>query len=456
MGRPGTGMGGSHSVGGHSVGRSSGGHHVGGSSRPGMGSSMKSSSVRSSSINTHRTSVNSPKQSNHERFGSDLNSAMMGMMLANALSDSFDHDREDRHEDTYYESYKPKRQEPKKQQQRQDDSYTRQKEPEQHYSEVKAKPASQNRVRDVQPTYVYTERPVQVSQPVQTSSSYIQVASSSQTVHNNRPPESLHKNHDMQSKDPEKTDPFKILCLSCVGLFFVVLMICGFAMIFSSLGSKGLVSIKNRTKLEHPVAYDNDNIIDELGYIDDPSKLSTDLQNFYNTTGVLPYVVLKSYDESLTSDEEKTAYAEQYYDEHIKNEGSMLYMYFEEPNPDDVGYMSYVNGTAVASVMDAEAIDIFWSYLDTYWVDENLSMDEVFVKTFDQTAATIMTKSKTKEDVAFVKYFVIALVIIGVLIVILGLIWFKHQREKARETERILNTPLDHSDELLEQYSDHH
>lgn len=451
MGRPGTGMGGSHSVGGHSVGRSSGGHHVGGSSRPGMGSSMKSSSIRSSSINTHRTPVSSPKQSNHEHFGSDLNSAMMGMMLANALDDSLD--RVDKHE----KSHKPKHQEPKKQKQRRDDGYTREREPERHYSETNAMPVSQSRVRDVQPTYVYTERPVQVSQPVRTpQSSYTRAASSSQTVHNNRPPEPPHKDRDVQPKETEKTDPFKILCLFCVGLFFVVLMICSFAMMFSSLGSKGLVSTKNRTKLEHPVAYDNNNVIDELGYIDDPSKLSKDLQNFYNTTGVLPYVVLKSYDESLISDEEKTAYAEQYYDERIKNEGSMLYMYFEEPNPDDVGYMSYVNGTAVASVMDAEAIDIFWSYLDTYWVDENLSMDEVFVKTFDQTAATIMTKSKTKEDVAFVKYFVIALVIIGVLIVILGLIWFKHQREKARETERILNTPLDHSDELLEQYSDHH
>lgn len=138
-------------------------------------------------------------------------------------------------------------------------------------------------------------------------------------------------------------------------------------------------------------------------------RLAKELQYFYKKTGVQPYIVMQSYDASLTTDVEKEAYARAYYDQYIDNEGTFLYMYFGEPNDTTVGYMAYVNGKAVTSVMDEEAVNIFWNYLDRYWTSSPLSMTEVFDKTFTKTADTIMDKSTTGWDIA--KYVVIGVVI---------------------------------------------
>lgn len=212
-------------------------------------------------------------------------------------------------------------------------------------------------------------------------------------------------------------------------------------------------STRNREKLNNQTAYTNDCIQDELGYIEEPSKLSRGLQHFYEKTGVQPYIVMKKYDPSLTSDTEKENFSRQYYENNIDNEGTFLYMYFEDQNPNDVGYMTYVNGKKVSSVMDEEAVEIFWNYIDRYWVDDGLTMTQVFDKAFNQTADTIMTKSTTGMDV--IKYIVIGVFVIGagVILIIIRKQKRKHDAEKAAETERILRTPLDEGDDILKKYN---
>lgn len=66
-----------------------------------------------------------------------------------------------------------------------------------------------------------------------------------------------------------------------------------------------VTSTINREKIENPIPYDNNCIKDELGYVENTSKLSKNLKNFYNKTGIQPYIYLKSYDETLTSDSQK-------------------------------------------------------------------------------------------------------------------------------------------------------
>lgn len=197
-----------------------------------------------------------------------------------------------------------------------------------------------------------------------------------------------------------------------------------------------------REKLDAGISFTNDCIVDEIGWFDNVSKTEKQLKDFYKKTGVQPYIVLHQYDSSLTSDKAKEDWAKNYYSEHINNEGTFLYVYFAESNPDVYGYMCYVNGKQVSSVMDAEAVEIFWNYLDKNLMNDSMSTDKVFVTTFNQTAKTIMTKSKTFVDFAI--YFVI-----GVVIIVVGVIGykslkakFKRQREEAEETERILNTSI--------------
>lgn len=236
--------------------------------------------------------------------------------------------------------------------------------------------------------------------------------------------------------------------IACLIVFAVVIF--SFFMIASD--DSDVTSTINREKIENPIPYDNNCIKDELGYVENTSKLSKSLKNFYNKTGIQPYVYLKSYDETLTSDSQKDNYAQNWYEQNIDNEDTFLFVYYEDQDPNEIGYMAYVNGKQVTSVMDSEAVNIFWNYIDRYWTDDSLSTVEVFTKTFNSTANTIMEKSTTSNDI--IK---IICIIVGIIIVISGIIYilrmkFKRDKEKAKETVEILKTPLDKSDELRDKY----
>lgn len=236
--------------------------------------------------------------------------------------------------------------------------------------------------------------------------------------------------------------------IACLIVFAVVIF--SFFMIASD--DSDVTSTINREKIENPIPYDNNCIKDELGYVENTSKLSKNLKNFYNKTGIQPYIYLKSYDETLTSDSQKDNYAQNWYEQNIDNEDTFLFVYYEDQDPNEIGYMAYVNGKQVTSVMDSEAVNIFWNYIDRYWTDDSLSTVEVFTKTFNSTANTIMEKSTTSNDI--IK---IICIIVGIIIVIGGIIHilrmkFKRDKEKAKETVEILKTPLDKSDELRDKY----
>lgn len=237
------------------------------------------------------------------------------------------------------------------------------------------------------------------------------------------------------------------------GILTAIFFLFVFLFVFvSSFSNDKQVSTRNREKIENPVAYTNDCVKDEIGYVEDVSTLSRNLQNFYNKTGIQPYIYLKAYDASLSTDAEKEDYAKDWYDKNIDNEDTFLYVYFEDADPDEVGYMAYVNGKEVTSVMDAEAVSIFWNYIDRYWTDGSLTMVQVFTKTFDSIAKTIMTKSTTGKDLAK-KGILFGTVLVGAVAVIVILrMHYKRQKEKAQETVEILNTPLDHQDNIRDRY----
>ena len=180
------------------------------------------------------------------------------------------------------------------------------------------------------------------------------------------------------------------------------------------------------------------------------------MQEFYNKTGIQPYIYLKDYDSSLTTDSAKTAFAEDYYDQYIDNEHTFLFVYFGEYNENDVGYMSYVNGYQVTSVMDAEAIDIFWAYVDNYWYSD-LSTTDMFTKIFNDTAKRIMDKSTTAADVGKTFGIVILVIVLIVGVVIILNKVHKNAAAKAAETQAILNADIDtladkEQDDLLNKY----
>ena len=233
-------------------------------------------------------------------------------------------------------------------------------------------------------------------------------------------------------------------------IIFIVVLVTAFGGFPSSKSSstKNIPkSTQNRERLESGVGYDNNCIIDNIGWFDNVTKTEKSIKKFYDKTGVQPYIVLNAYDSTLLTDTAKEEYAKKWYDEHIKNESTFLYMYFAEPNTDnDVGYMAYVNGKQVSSVMDSEAIEIFWAYVDKYWYSD-MSTDDMFT--------TIFTKSTTAADVGNNAVKVIGVIVVFAGIIVVMVVRRKHKAEEAKETEKILNTPLNgdsEADDLLKKY----
>lgn len=215
-------------------------------------------------------------------------------------------------------------------------------------------------------------------------------------------------------------------------------------------------STQNREKVTANIAYDNNCIVDNIGWFDNLSKTEKAIKYFYDKTGVQPYIVMNAYDSTLTTDAQKEQYAKDWYSEHIKNEDTFLFMYFAEKDTDnDVGYMAYVNGKQVSAIMDSEAVEIFWAYVDEYWYS-NMSTDDMLTTIFTKTADRIMTKTTTSADIGNNAVKVIGIIVVFAGIIVVMVVKRKHDAEKAKETEKILNTPLEESskaNDLLKKYN---
>lgn len=197
-----------------------------------------------------------------------------------------------------------------------------------------------------------------------------------------------------------------------------------------------------REKLETGNAYINDCIIDEIGWFNNPTKTSAQLKSFWEETGVQPFIILKAYDPAIKTEEQKKQWAIDYYDTHFDTENIFLYVYFAEQDTDnDVGFMAYANGYQTSAVMDAEAMEIFWNYLDGYWTSD-MATDDVFINTFQSTAKAIMHVSATGTDVILWCIILVVVIVIVVAIVLVVKMLHKRAKEKAEEDARILNTPV--------------
>lgn len=241
-----------------------------------------------------------------------------------------------------------------------------------------------------------------------------------------------------------------------VGIFpYVVTLIIIIAIVifcFVEHLSTGVQSTHERTKLTGTGYAANSVVLqDDLGYIDSKNALGNELKSFYNDTGIQPYIYIKGYDPSLKTNDQKVQWAQEYYDKYVNNTNGFMFIYFGSADdgnnsiPDSqkqVGYMSYVVGAAASSVMDEEACEIFWSYIDRYWTSD-MSTEKMFGTVFGKTGSSIMTVSKTSGQVTgLVMFGVVGLIII----IIAGSIVkakFKRDKEKAQETIDILNTDID-------------
>lgn len=245
-----------------------------------------------------------------------------------------------------------------------------------------------------------------------------------------------------------------VLAVACLVYLVVVA-----AMLFKASSPAVPRSTMNRERLTVNHAYQTDCVWDELDWID-TSQVSRSMQKFYDATGVQPALALFDYKEGITgSDNASEQYAKDWYDSYVEGEGALLLAYFDTGTEEE-GWAYLIYGDMTKSVIDGEAEDIFWSYYDRYWTDDSVPLTKAYPAIFVDTGKRIMQKTTTGLDI--LKWVVIGVVFVltvGTIIIAMK-VKRRNEAEKAAETERILNTPLETAfdsevESLAEEYSEY-
>ena len=202
--------------------------------------------------------------------------------------------------------------------------------------------------------------------------------------------------------------------------------------------TSGQASSTVREKLPADAVNRTDYYTDEDGdWIHDAGRLTRGLEEFFDKTGVQPYVYILPNGTS-TSTAELSAAAEELYPQLFNDEGHFLLVFCDDGNG---SYnCGFVSGLQAQTVMDSEAVAILADYLDRYYSDYSISEEEVFSKTFEATGGRIMTVTRSPLPVVAV----CAAVVVVAVLVFLTLKKRREQREREQQrVETILKTPLE-------------
>lgn len=227
------------------------------------------------------------------------------------------------------------------------------------------------------------------------------------------------------------------------GIVLIIVLVAMFSSLSGAFDSGSITkSTVEREKLSGVAIDDVGYYTDELGWIRSGSTLESGLKEFYDETGVSPYVyITDTLDDGSTTatSQNMESTASGLYDELFDDEGHLLLLFHEHNS--DSNYSTWViTGTAAKTVMDDEAVDILLDYVDSNYYNSSMSEDEMFSDAFADAAGRIMHVTRSPLPVIIV-------VGCGVVALFIGFRWWKakqiRDREKAAETERILNADID-------------
>lgn len=224
----------------------------------------------------------------------------------------------------------------------------------------------------------------------------------------------------------------------------IFILLSSFFSIRNSLGvgGGGYGSITESTVKREPLASglvnETNYYTDELGWISSGSNLTAGMKKFYERTGVQPYLYLIDNVDGnyYPSGEELDAFAQETYYKLFTDEAHLLVVYQEY---DGYYYLSLYAGGQARLVIDTEAEEIIFDYIDYYYYDD-LTDEQFFSKVFDSASQRMMHVE------------ISPLVIVGVLIAVaaifcIAFIWWRKRKEQknleAEQTRDILNTPLE-------------
>lgn len=179
-------------------------------------------------------------------------------------------------------------------------------------------------------------------------------------------------------------------------------------------------------------------VTDECGWIRNKTTLINGLQDFYNSTGILPYVyIIDNVDGDYDPSTEKLEqFAAEQYTALFSDEGHILLLFW-----DYGGAYEYVLwlGDDAAELMDQEACDILFDYIDHYYYAADTE-EAFFAEAFSEAGERIMTITRSSSDRIFT---IVLVIVICVLIAKIVRAAKDKKAERERKAEEILNTPLE-------------
>jgi uncharacterized membrane protein len=234
-------------------------------------------------------------------------------------------------------------------------------------------------------------------------------------------------------------------CLSIIFVIaffvFIGMMLLGGGSSYDSASSSGSITASSiaREPLPKGSVNETDYYTDELGWIGNQTKLIEGMRYFYQETGVQPYLYLTDTINGThyPTSAELEDFAGTLYDELFTDEAHLLLVFFEYDN----GYMNwYITGNQAKTVVDMEGGDILLDYIDRYYYDTSLSEEEFFSKSFVDAADRMM-------EVTTSPWVTVGIIGTVALLALILFLWWraavKRKREKERETQEILNTPIE-------------
>ena len=252
----------------------------------------------------------------------------------------------------------------------------------------------------------------------------------------------FHQTPQQQQYQQAKESYYKQKKSSGMGCLMALLIVLLFFMIFAFMGTSSSGGIPkstvDRTKLDAKYVTKTGYFEDSTGWITSSSRLEKGLRSFYEKTGVQPflYVTEDINGDTNPSNSEMDAFCEQLYNELFDDEGHILVVSY-----DYVGYWYYV-GHSAETVFDAEAQEIFETYVDHYADDlvyDEIGLDEFYANVFADTGDRIMQVTPNYS-------MILAIAIAVVLILFLLFRWWqkvKEQKNKeAAHAEAILNADI--------------
>lgn len=190
---------------------------------------------------------------------------------------------------------------------------------------------------------------------------------------------------------------------------------------------------------------------DEIGWVSSRNVLIEGMEHFYNETGVQPYFLLVDYDKDLWNNGVLTPdaadeYLNEVYESTFNDEAHFIFAYFacknDSRNEMD-GEFRYMQGYSADTIMDNEALKIFWGFFEDNYYDTSLTLEEMVSNTFSSTADSIMSKPTSFWDFAIGVAIIGGIVIVCFCVVKVVKTRARRAKEKEEYTKKILETPLE-------------